>query len=301
MHTYPSIAIETAATKYTWPGSSWRPSACEADVIATRPQVLLIHIRRQAQCHNGMKKGEKVRAARFASGFGKRFWTSCGLRAIALSLAASGLPGCHVGSGCSLAPGRFFAGARITLGAKKRAGSAGWLQSSPGSSMRHGKILATIQSRTCARRPCEIEAKVSSVVLKTMTCMAEDTLAERLRRRPAKPMGSPRVGSNPTGVVSCATRPCLLQHWPASFFLGGSAIFQCKVGATGHPVWHHLDLHGPHLVIGCFLVYIHICKAVSVSIDSWALHGASTCRWQQQAAFCRLIFYHRFRPGRPCL
>ena len=30
---------------------------------------------------------------------------------------------------------------------------------------------------------------------------AEDTLAERLRRRPAKPMGSPRVGSNPTGVV----------------------------------------------------------------------------------------------------
>ena len=28
----------------------------------------------------------------------------------------------------------------------------------------------------------------------------EDTLAERLSRRPAKPMGSPRVGSNPTGV-----------------------------------------------------------------------------------------------------
>ena len=33
--------------------------------------------------------------------------------------------------------------------------------------------------------------------------LAEDTLAERLRRRPAKPMGSPRVGSNPTGVDSC--------------------------------------------------------------------------------------------------
>jgi hypothetical protein len=29
---------------------------------------------------------------------------------------------------------------------------------------------------------------------------AEDSLAERLRRRPAKPMGFPRVGSNPTGV-----------------------------------------------------------------------------------------------------
>ena len=24
----------------TWPGSNWRPSACEADVIVTRPQVL---------------------------------------------------------------------------------------------------------------------------------------------------------------------------------------------------------------------------------------------------------------------
>jgi hypothetical protein len=30
---------------------------------------------------------------------------------------------------------------------------------------------------------------------------SDDTLAEWLRRRPAKPMGSPRVGSDPTGVV----------------------------------------------------------------------------------------------------
>ena len=29
-----------------------------------------------------------------------------------------------------------------------------------------------------------------------------DTLAEWLRRRPAKPVGSARVGSNPTGVAS---------------------------------------------------------------------------------------------------
>ena len=29
-------------TVYTWPGSNWRPSACEADVIATRPQVLVV-------------------------------------------------------------------------------------------------------------------------------------------------------------------------------------------------------------------------------------------------------------------
>ena len=36
---------------------------------------------------------------------------------------------------------------------------------------------------------------------------ADDTLAEWLRRRPAKPMGSPRVGSNPTGVVFAAPWP----------------------------------------------------------------------------------------------
>ena len=30
---------------------------------------------------------------------------------------------------------------------------------------------------------------------------ADDTLAERLKRRPAKPMGSPPMGSNPTDVV----------------------------------------------------------------------------------------------------
>ena len=37
----------------------------------------------------------------------------------------------------------------------------------------------------------------------------KDTLAERLRRRPAKPMGSPRVGSNPTGVASCHRSTCV--------------------------------------------------------------------------------------------
>ena len=36
-----------SAIEYTWPGSSWRPSACEADVIATRPQVLNISLKRR--------------------------------------------------------------------------------------------------------------------------------------------------------------------------------------------------------------------------------------------------------------
>ena len=35
-----NICRQRAPQNYTWPGSNWRPSACEADVIATRPQVL---------------------------------------------------------------------------------------------------------------------------------------------------------------------------------------------------------------------------------------------------------------------
>ena len=37
-------------------------------------------------------------------------------------------------------------------------------------------------------------------IIKLEGCQ-RDTLAEWLRRRPAKPVGSARVGSNPTGVV----------------------------------------------------------------------------------------------------
>ena len=44
--------------------------------------------------------------------------------------------------------------------------------------------------------PESLHARVMSVD----SVMSTDTLAEWLRRRPAKPMGSPRVGSNPTGV-----------------------------------------------------------------------------------------------------
>ena len=38
--TQPATSVGYIDHKYTWPGSSWQPSACEADVIATRPQVL---------------------------------------------------------------------------------------------------------------------------------------------------------------------------------------------------------------------------------------------------------------------
>ena len=56
------------------------------------------------------------------------------------------------------------------------------------------------------RRPRPIEAATLALnrkmpLVPPFVVPADDTLAEWLRRRPAKPMGSPRVGSNPTGVV----------------------------------------------------------------------------------------------------
>ena len=66
----------------------------------------------------------------------------------------------------------------------------------------------------------------------------EDTLAERLRRRPAKPMGSPRVGSNPTGVDSFFFRhnafrrfALLLLSVPVTIYL-----IRCLCLATGFNV-----------------------------------------------------------------
>ena len=60
-----------------------------------------------------------------------------------------------------------------------------------------------------------------------------DTLAEWLRRRPAKPMGSPRVGSNPTGVVLylCIDIKEVCQiHWTST-------------NTNRHPRHDH-DIHG---------------------------------------------------------
>ena len=48
----------------------------------------------------------------------------------------------------------------------------------------------------CAAEPLQIHSATALHI-----AFGKDTLAEWLRRRPAKPMGSPRVGSNPTGVV----------------------------------------------------------------------------------------------------
>ena len=68
-----------------------------------------------------------------------------------------------------------------------------------------------------------------------------DTLAERLRRRPAKPMGSPRVGSNPTGVVfSCGYCSSLTQG--VSRNVAYTSGEHAKPGHTTSPRLRH----GPH-------------------------------------------------------
>ena len=46
----------------------------------------------------------------------------------------------------------------------------------------------------------ETDSHMTAWTSMQLTCFVEDTLAERLRRQPAKPMGSPHVDSNPTGV-----------------------------------------------------------------------------------------------------
>ena len=60
----------------------------------------------------------------------------------------------------------------------------------------------------------------------------KDTLAERSRRRPAKPMGSPRVGSNPTGVDVAGqwrARSVIACH-QQSILLGGLCQTLCPSG-----------------------------------------------------------------------
>ena len=67
-------------------------------------------------------------------------------------------------------------------------------------------------------------------------CVDVDSLAERLRRRPAKPMGSPRVGSNPTGVVSLLCIVSLPAHAHAQYRLFahlGSRLVDTMVSSCG--------------------------------------------------------------------
>ena len=60
-----------------------------------------------------------------------------------------------------------------------------------------------IQDIATCKHCCALEMQVRFVTKKILPL---DTLAEWLRRRPAKPMGSPRAGSNPAGVA--------LRRWP---------------------------------------------------------------------------------------
>ena len=63
-----------------------------------------------------------------------------------------------------------------------------------------GSIVVSI-SACHAEDQGSIPGRGVSLTTSARRQVSRDTLAERLRRRPAKPMGSPRVGSNPTGVA----------------------------------------------------------------------------------------------------
>ena len=67
--------------------------------------------------------------------------------------------------------------------------------------LKHERSTGLKHERSTVCRGQEtLPQKLSFLLQQQLPPLAEDTLAERLRRRPAKPMGSPRVGSNPTGV-----------------------------------------------------------------------------------------------------
>ena len=78
------------------------------------------------------------------------------------------------------------------------------------------------QNRHCLAMPRPLANPTHSPQKESVQSYLEytkDTLAERLRRRPAKPMGSPRVGSNPTGVVFDA----VLLHMINTMWLSGQS------------------------------------------------------------------------------
>ena len=56
------------------------------------------------------------------------------------------------------------------------------------------------EAATAVRNHDDGAARGAAMFCYQVLACYKDTLAEWLRRRPAKPMGSPRVGSNPTGV-----------------------------------------------------------------------------------------------------
>jgi hypothetical protein len=69
----------------------------------------------------------------------------------------------------------------------------------------------------------------------------KDTLAERLGRRPAKPMGSPRVGSNPHNVVFCHCRFVCLHglHVCLAVLPRCRTLFSCAQEETMLPCLQH--------------------------------------------------------------
>ena len=67
---------------------------------------------------------------------------------------------------------------------------------------------------SCQMLRLSTSAIQSKAIRSRMIFVSNDTLAERLRRRPAQLMGSPHVGSHPTGVAVGLGCSSLCIFWP---------------------------------------------------------------------------------------
>ena len=101
-----------------------------------------------------------------------------------------------------------------------------------------------------------------------------DALAEWLRRRPAKPMGSPRVGSNPTGVAAHRTA-----------FLSLSPVIVA-------PLLRFAMVHRMQLLIPLVATLVKSSLAIQVAND--------TCVRNSFAIFCCFLFRIRMFQKNVC-
>jgi hypothetical protein len=114
---------------------------------------------------------------------------------------------------------------RDVLAAREASNASGWKQSKENRALgtvegQRAVVTAAAPQHRVARLPIDFSHESllrTKILLKQvhLSDVSSDTVAEWLRRRPAKPLGSARVGSNPIGVVPFAhfnTSECELQN-----------------------------------------------------------------------------------------
>ena len=96
-------------------------------------------------------------------------------------------------------------------------------------------------------RPC-----IYRIVLLLLCSNQCNTLAEWLRCRPAKPMGSTRVGSNPTGVVLnksafVAVRAVVETIYASTEHMLLNMCMEAGIRAAKHKACQDLYMHAPEI------------------------------------------------------